>query len=173
MNEKRFVGPFAEYFTALVEEKRAQGYAYTERTRLLHTLDRMSLDYDCSGGLPKQLVLDYVTRQPHWSQATQESRVYTAHIAAVYLSRHGIRHTSPHVLRHTKAMHMVEAGINPIYIRDVLGHADLKTTDIYAKTSTELKRTALAKLDPGVLPASSATWNEDRSLMAWLTSLGK
>lgn len=100
MNEKRFVGPFAEYFTALVEEKRAQGYAYTERTRLLHTLDRMSLDYDCSGGLPKQLVLNYVTRQPHWSQATQESRVYTAHIAAVYLSRHGIRHISSHVLRH-------------------------------------------------------------------------
>lgn len=90
MNEKRFVGPFAEYFTALVEEKRAQGYAYTERARELHILDKMSLEYNCTGGLPQQLVLDYVARQPHWSQATQENRVHTAHIAAVYLSRHGI-----------------------------------------------------------------------------------
>lgn len=38
-----------------------------------------------------------------------------------------------HVLRHSKAMHMLEAGINIVYIRDFLGHEDISTTMIYDK----------------------------------------
>ena len=30
-------------------------------------------------------------------------------------------------------MHMVQAGVNLIYIRDLLGHADVSTTEIYAR----------------------------------------
>jgi integrase/recombinase XerD len=40
---------------------------------------------------------------------------------------------SPHVLRHSKAMHLYEAGVPLPYIRDILGHAELSTTEIYAK----------------------------------------
>lgn len=90
MVEKAFTGPFAARFQALLDEKRAQGYIYKEQSRLLHMLDKMSLDYDCKDGLPKQLVLDFVRKQPHWSQGTQESRVFAARLAAVYLSVHGI-----------------------------------------------------------------------------------
>lgn len=39
---------------------------------------------------------------------------------------------APHCLRHSKAMHMVEAGINLIYIRDFLGHESIETTQVYA-----------------------------------------
>src|ERR1017187_2906927 len=39
---------------------------------------------------------------------------------------------SPHVLRHSKAMHLYEAGVPLPYIRDILGHVDLSTTEIYA-----------------------------------------
>ena len=38
---------------------------------------------------------------------------------------------TPHVFRHSKAVHMVRAGINLIYIRDFLGHVDCCTTEIY------------------------------------------
>jgi integrase/recombinase XerD len=44
---------------------------------------------------------------------------------------------SPHTLRHSKAMHLYEAGIPLPYIRDILGHVDLSTTEIYARASTE------------------------------------
>ncbi|MGD0663519.1 MAG: tyrosine-type recombinase/integrase [Syntrophorhabdales bacterium] len=47
---------------------------------------------------------------------------------------------TPHCLRHTKAMNLLHANVNPVYIRDFLGHADLSTTEIYARTDTELKR---------------------------------
>jgi integrase/recombinase XerD len=39
---------------------------------------------------------------------------------------------TPHTLRRSRAMHPVQAGVNLIYIRDLLGHADVSTTEIYA-----------------------------------------
>jgi integrase/recombinase XerD len=47
---------------------------------------------------------------------------------------------SPHTLRHSKAMHLYEAGVPLPYIRDILGHVDLSTTEIYAN-SQELHQT--------------------------------
>ena len=77
---------------------------------------------------------------------------------------------SPHILRHSKAMHMLQAGINLIYIRDFLGHVHVETTEIYAKADTEMKRRAIEsahiQIDPD-LPA----WTDDKDLMALLTNL--
>lgn len=77
---------------------------------------------------------------------------------------------SPHVLRHSKAMHMLQAGVNLIYIRDFLGHVHVETTEIYAKADTEMKRRAIEsahiKIDSS-LPA----WTDDKDLMALLTNL--
>jgi site-specific recombinase XerD len=39
-------------------------------------------------------------------------------------------HISPHVLRHSKAMHLLEANVNMFYIKDFLGHADVATTEV-------------------------------------------
>jgi transaldolase len=50
---------------------------------------------------------------------------------------------SPHVFRHTKAMHLLQANVNPIYIRDFLGHASVTTTEIYARADDRMKRQAL------------------------------
>jgi len=50
---------------------------------------------------------------------------------------------TPHTMRHSKAMHLLQSGVNLVYIRDVLGHTDIKTTEIYARADTQMKRTAL------------------------------
>ena len=39
---------------------------------------------------------------------------------------------SCHSLRHSKAMHLLQAGVNLVYIRDLLGHVSVQTTDVYA-----------------------------------------
>jgi len=49
----------------------------------------------------------------------------------------------PHLVRHTKAMHLLESGVNLIYIRDLLGHVNVTTTDIYLRANTEAKRKSL------------------------------
>jgi integrase/recombinase XerD len=78
---------------------------------------------------------------------------------------------SPHTLRHSKAMHLYEAGVPLPYIRDILGHVDLSTTEIYARASTEAKRKALEAAYPGIVTSDLPEWNQDPGLLDWLTSL--
>jgi len=52
---------------------------------------------------------------------------------------------SCHSLRHSKAMHLLQAGVNLVYIRDILGHVSIQTTDIYARADSKAKREALEK----------------------------
>lgn len=80
---------------------------------------------------------------------------------------------SPHTLRHTKAMHLLQAGVNLIYIRDLLGHSDVSTTEIYARADAEMTRQALERARiPGVEVEATA-WTEDANLMQWLKNLGE
>lgn len=78
---------------------------------------------------------------------------------------------TPHVLRHTKAMHIYEAENNLIYVRDILGHTDLKTTGIYARSSLAMKRKALEQVsDSPIIDIPS--WQQSRDMMEWLKSFG-
>ena len=51
----------------------------------------------------------------------------------------------PHMLRHSRAMHLYQAGMPLALLTEWLGHADPETTLIYAHADTEMKRQALAK----------------------------
>lgn len=77
----------------------------------------------------------------------------------------------PHVLRHSRAMHLCDAGVPLPYIRDILGHVDLASTEMYARASTEAKRKALEAVYDDVVTADLAEWNQDPELLDWLTSL--
>ena len=58
-------------------------------------------------------------------------------------------------------MHLLQAGVNLIYIRDLLGHADVSTTEIYARADAEAKRKAIESayqsLTPEPLPTGQPT----------------
>lgn len=81
---------------------------------------------------------------------------------------------SPHCMRHSKAMHLLQAGVALIYIRDFLGHNSVKTTEVYAKADGKSKRIALETAYSGALiPFSDdeVMWNDDASLMNFLSEL--
>ncbi|MBV5343487.1 tyrosine-type recombinase/integrase [bacterium] len=78
--------------------------------------------------------------------------------------------SSPHVIRHTKAMHLLQSGVSIVYIKDLLGHVDLKTTEVYARADLEMKRKALEKGD-SVSPAVAPVWKTDSNLLTWLEEL--
>lgn len=77
---------------------------------------------------------------------------------------------SPHGLRHSKGMHLLEAGVNLIYIRDLLGHVSVTTTEIYAKVNPEVRRRALEKLSIKIIAEEKITLNEKKDLASWLKS---
>jgi integrase/recombinase XerD len=77
----------------------------------------------------------------------------------------------PHMFRHSKAMHLLQAGVSLIYIRDFLGHKDIKTTEIYAKCDSELKRKAIENAYPDLVDSNLPDWNKDAALLDWLSNL--
>jgi site-specific recombinase XerD len=77
---------------------------------------------------------------------------------------------SPHVFRHSKAMHMLQAGVNLIYIRDFLGHEHVETTEIYAKADTEMKRKAIESAQI-TIDTELPDWAGNKPLMQLLTKL--
>ena len=63
---KTFTGPLAEHIRNFLNEKRTLGYKYEEQERVLSVLDRMSQQFDCSNGLPKDLCLAFIQWNPNW-----------------------------------------------------------------------------------------------------------
>lgn len=78
---------------------------------------------------------------------------------------------SPHTLRHTKAMHLLQSGNPLVVIRDFLGHVDIKTTEIYARADMEMKRSALDKASEKSPTVKLPPWQNDAELLEWLKSL--
>ena len=68
-------------------------------------------------------------------------------------------------------MHLLQAGVNIIYIRDFLGHVDVKTTEIYARADMETKRNAIENAYPDLIDSNLPDWNKDHELLAWLSQL--
>ncbi|MDN5763331.1 MAG: site-specific integrase [Microlunatus sp.] len=78
---------------------------------------------------------------------------------------------TPHTLRRTRAMHLIQAGVNLIYIRDLLGHVDVSTTEIYARADAETKRKAIEDAYEPLTPKTLPDWTTDASLIGWLDSM--
>lgn len=82
---------------------------------------------------------------------------------------------SPHIFRHTAAMHLLESGVEVNVIRGWLGHASLETTNRYAEITPRLKEAALHTCEPPTGDTDSSrrkvVWQNDDSLLRWLESL--
>ena len=85
------------------------------------------------------------------------------------------RRISPHVLRHTTAVHLLEAGVEINVIRGWLGHVSLDTTHRYAEINMRSKEAALEACAPPVAASAEfprrAVWRDDAALLNWLSAL--
>jgi site-specific recombinase XerD len=75
-----------------------------------------------------------------------------------------------HSFRHSKAMHLLEAGVNLVYIRDFLGHSSVTITEIYAKTNPEVKRKALVENSLSGSASKKYDSQNRNDLLEWLRS---
>jgi integrase/recombinase XerD len=70
-------------------------------------------------------------------------------IVKEYATAAGIkRHVTPHTLRHSFATHLINGGAGLREVQQLLGHADISSTQIYTKISDRYKREAYDKAHP-------------------------
>jgi site-specific recombinase XerD len=79
------------------------------------------------------------------------------------------KHVTPHVLRHTAAMELLQAGVDRMVIALWLGHESIETTQVYLDADLAMKEKALAKIQP--LGHKLRRYKPDDHLMAFLKAL--
>lgn len=123
------------------------------------------------------LLEDYANMYPLFSNNRKEklTRAGVTHILQKYASMARKENSvlipakiSCHSLRHSKAMHLLQAGVNLIYIRDILGHESVTTTEVYAKVDSKQKRDAIEKAYVGVVKKEAPIWIKNQNLLEWL-----
>ncbi|MBT3218342.1 MAG: tyrosine-type recombinase/integrase [Proteobacteria bacterium] len=98
-----------------------------------------------------------------------------------YILDHAVRHAanscvsladktvSPHVIRHSTAMHLLQSGVDITVIALWLGHESIETTHIYVEADLAMKEKALQKLAP--IGTDVRRYKADDSLIAFLSGL--
>lgn len=96
-----------------------------------------------------------------------------AHNATNHIPALSKKRISPHTIRHTTAVHLLNAGVDINVIRAWLGHVDLRTTHIYAEIDLHTKRKAIETCAPKPNPdqTTAAPWRQKPDLLTWLEQL--
>jgi integrase len=70
-------------------------------------------------------------------------------------------------------MELVDAGVDLIYIRDLLGHVSVKVTERYAREDAANKRRAIEAASKEIVPPEKAQWEANKGLREWLKGLNR
>jgi integrase/recombinase XerD len=119
----------------------------------------------------------YVFLNRHGQPLTRDGIAYILrkHATAVAQERPALvrKRISPHVLRHSCAVALLQAGTDVTVIRDHLGHASIATTGRYLTSNLQLKREAMQTFwkKAGIEPSRKSPWRPTPDLLAFLQSL--
>lgn len=118
----------------------------------------------------------FVNRHGH--PLTRDGVAYILHkyVSALAAEKHPTlahKRITPHVLRHSCAVALLQSGTDITVIRDYLGHASVATTGRYLATNLQMKRDALDTFweHAGIEPAQAKPWKPQANLLAFLQSL--
>jgi site-specific recombinase XerD len=161
-------------YTMLVHGK-GNKYRYVQITKYLAPIiNRYLLEngYDCPEKMSEWLFLNHMGHKFTRQGINYLVKKYAmmAHNVSPELISDDF---SPHKMRHSAAMSLLDAGVDLIYIRDLLGHVSVKTTEIYIRTDARLKREAIEAASMEIVPKEAAKWENDDGLKDWLKNFGK
>jgi site-specific recombinase XerD len=80
---------------------------------------------------------------------------------------------SPHTIRHSTALHLLQAGVELNVIKSWPGHVSITTTSQYAETDMAMKRKAIERCPPPVpTPEGESPWHaRQQDIIQWLEDL--
>lgn len=116
----------------------------------------------------------------HGNRLTRQAitKILDKHVSVARIERPDIVPDvfSPHCIRHSVAMALLQTGVPLIYIRDLLGHVSIRTTEGYLRNESSQSREALEKAFQNVVPSLAEEvnpWERDKGVIAWLNSFKK
>ena len=83
------------------------------------------------------------------------------------------RRVTPHTIRRTMAMHLLQSNVDLNMIRSWLGHASIETTNTYVEIDLEMKRKTLQSCEK-LLPKKARhgpSWQRNNDILSWLSEL--
>jgi len=96
------------------------------------------------------------------------------HVAAAVAQQPSLanKRISPHTMRHTAAMHLLQSGVELNVIKSWLGHVSITTTSQYIEIDMEMKRKAIERCTPPVpVPTGDSPWRHRQDIIQWLEDL--
>lgn len=113
----------------------------------------------------------------HGQPLTRDGIAYILHKYAMAAAKErptlARKRITPHVMRHSCAVALLQSGTDVTVIRDYLGHASIATTGRYLTTNLQMKRDAMQTFwkQAGIEPAGTKPWKPKPDLLAFLQSL--
>ena len=118
---------------------------------------------------------DYIFKNKYNGKITTKGIEY---ILKKYINKARIKYPnkfkdnySNHSMRHSRAMHLLESGVNLIYIRDILGHVSVTTTEIYAKTNPLIKEKQIIEHSKHLNVKDKYSEEDKNNLLEFLNTL--
>jgi site-specific recombinase XerD len=141
---------------------------WRETADALHRLRSMAMRRD------QQHV--FVNRHGHPLTRDGVAYILDKHVSAVAAQDRpmlGRKRITPHVIRHSCAVALLQSGTDVTVIRDYLGHTSVATTGRYITTNLQMKRDAMQTFwkHAGIEPARAKPWKPSPDLLAFLQSL--
>ena len=81
------------------------------------------------------------------------------------------KNITPHTFRRSRAIHLLDKGVNIMYIKELLDHESVTTTEEYAKVLEKSKFEAIKKANPEIKTEYKEDWNNDQDLLNQLLNL--
>lgn len=121
----------------------------------------------------KQMLASYMqkTNNQTYLFENKNQKYNERFIRDILLSANSTKKISPHTIRRSRATHLLNKGVNMLYIKELLGHESIITTEDYVRGCQANKFDAIKSVSHNDINNTLEDWNDNQDLLSLLINL--